>query len=288
MFPWARIIYDSYKAAPKSDRDAVKICAMMEEAQHIEVEWDIWNYAADLAVEHSLSDRGHPGGTHAPDGARLFADMLVVTIPAERPVGHLNTICKMFYREGETILSLMLAPYGRHFPKIRKSYMLCSGYTPGKQGFVISDLHYVGASQEVMIQEALQDAFLMSVLNHDRFVRRSPAAGSRQARRSTERALGFAPAGWYRVTWNIGEDVKAKVADSDPDSARPLHFCRAHWRQAIEGQPKAIARNDAPGWWCWVKECWRGHPAFGIKLHHYTPKLRDEGSMNLRTKSKTA
>lgn len=277
MFPLARKIFESHAAVPRASPSYVsaqKICDLMRDAQHVELDFAIWDYAADLAVEHSLSQRGQDGGVYAPDGARLFANSLVVTIPVPPRDGRDgHTICRLFMRNGEIVLGYGLMPTHTPWPD-GSTMMLFSGYRPGKQGFVKSELLNFGADLPTMIQEALQDAFMISVLSHDRFVKKSDTP-SRQQRRSVERSAGFAPAGWYRVTWNIGDDVKAKVATSDPDNARPLHFCRAHWRHAAEGQPKAIQRNDAQGWWCWVRECWKGHPAFGVKLHHYTPKMKN-------------
>lgn len=278
MFPSIETIYRSHLPHRHKDRASKAMCNAFETGQHIEVDFAIWDYAADLAVDYALQNRGKPLGVEAPDGGRLFSEHMVVSVRNFRtPDGDVKgaTVNYVFSRgTNGMVFGMLIAPHGSPLPN-GNSHLVFAGWTPGKPGFYKSELMNFGADQPTMIQEALQAAFFLSVLSQNRFVRRE-SGGSRQQKRALLRQYGFAPECWHRVTWNIGEDVKAKVAATDPQNAMPLHFCRAHWRKAQEGQPKAIERNDAPGWWCWVSECWKGHPAFGIKLHHYTPRLRDE------------
>lgn len=277
MFPRTLEIYESHAKNAHLSKESKEICSWISRAQHVHIEYNIWDYAAELALNHYEDSKAENLVEIAtPDGGRLFSDSMVATIDVPpgrvRPDHQGGRVCKLFIRQGDVILGILLSERGKPF-QTGKHAIMASGFRPGEKGCLRSDLRLMGATPSTMVKEALQDAFLLSVINEERFVQRTEG-GNRQQRRHLERAYGFTPIGWHRVTWNIGEAVKAKVAGSDPRNAMPLHFCRAHWRRAQEGQPKAIMRNDVPGWWCWVTECWKGHPAFGTKLHHYSPKLR--------------
>lgn len=118
---------------------------------------------------------------------------------------------------------------------------------------------------------------ILSLIAEPRLVIRRPMP--RQLRRHAARALnGICVPAWHRLSWAIGDEVAPKNSSSTSDGWRaPLHFSRAHWRHAKEGDPKAERRPGYPGWWCWVRHSIKGHPDFGIKLHHYTPKIDADG-----------
>ncbi len=116
----------------------------------------------------------------------------------------------------------------------------------------------------------------IALINQPRIVLKVKAS-TRADRRRADKEMGrIGPAAWFDVVWNIGAPVRARAGNTIDDyHGVALHFRRAHWRQAKQGQPKAQARPEARGFWCWVHECWAGHPAFGIRLHHYSPKLTE-------------
>lgn len=275
MFPLVERIYQSHLAKKDQSAHSHKICRLLEGAQHIEVEFSIFDFARKLAHDHCKRKSSEFGEIPFPDGARLFANSIALTIDFPARTANIESdrqVCQIFLREGEFVNLASLTEAERKFPSGR-NFLHIAGWIPGKYSIAYGGeaVKHIGEVQTFIT--AMECAFLLSLINQHRFITNNLGA-SRQQRKAFERRFGFAAMGWHRVTWNIGEDVKAKVARSDPDNAMPLHFCRAHWRKAAEGQPKAIKRNDEPGWWCWVSECWKGHPAFGVKLHHYTPQLR--------------
>jgi hypothetical protein len=83
------------------------------------------------------------------------------------------------------------------------------------------------------------------------------------------------------VRWKIGKRTQA-IGNCLTEEGHPkaLHWCRAHWRRAEEGQPKAewvnIPRKGGWGWYCWAADCWKGHPDFGIKLQRHEPYIEGE------------
>lgn len=274
MFPVVMRAYERAKENVHKSQASKFVANMLKDAQHIGVDFDLYDYAMDVALEHSLSFDANADedslGIEAPDGSMIFAPVVTLTI---FDVPNMRTDGFALFVRGSSLAHANINDDAVYcFVTNGENLKLLLGWIPGRPGFAVSGLMECGCGQDEAIQNALQFAFLFQIINQERFVKKT-AAAPRQQRRSIERKLGFAVNGWHSVTWNVGSEVKAKVAETDSENARPLHFARAHWRRAQEGQPKAQRRNDAPGWWCWVKESWRGHPAFGVKLHHYTPKI---------------
>lgn len=127
-------------------------------------------------------------------------------------------------------------------------------------------------------------SFILALINEPRIVEASPASGldwSRQHRKAVERVAGKAAMAFSVVSWKIGKHAKA-IGNRLSEEGHPkaLHWCRAHWRRAEEGQPKAewvnIPRKGGWGWYCWAADCWKGHPDFGIKLQRHEPHFEGE------------
>lgn len=98
----------------------------------------------------------------------------------------------------------------------------------------------------------------------------------RAERRRAQRAAGAFPMpAWHKVGWNLGAPTTPRAQEADDAHRMPLHFSRAHWVRSKQDHPKSEARAGHPGWWTWRRHSWKGHPAFGVKLHHYTPTLGD-------------
>lgn len=121
----------------------------------------------------------------------------------------------------------------------------------------------------------LHIAGLCSVINQPSFVVTTPA-GSRQQRRAAQRAGGYAPTAWHKVSWNIGEAAKAKITRDEPTRCMPLHYTRGHWRKAEEGWNNVERRKDGL-WYQWIEGYWSGHPAFGVKRSYHAPKMARAG-----------
>ncbi|WP_118135166.1 hypothetical protein [Oceanicella sp. SM1341] len=117
---------------------------------------------------------------------------------------------------------------------------------------------------------------LADLISEPRLVRRRDLG--RQMRRAAERATsGVAPAAWHSVSWTVGDEVCPKSADALASHRLPLHFARAHWRKYDQETAHSELRPGRPGHWVWVKHAWKGHPDYGIRLHHYTPDIDPDG-----------
>lgn len=120
-------------------------------------------------------------------------------------------------------------------------------------------------------------AFITAVINQPRLCAQSPAM-SRQVRRGLQRGYGFTPQAMTRVSWAIGDDVKAKVSRDPSFHKVPLHYRRGHERLA-KPHYKGAYRSDAfdprlrGRWVQWIDEQWVGHPCFGVKTSYHEPSL---------------
>ncbi len=121
------------------------------------------------------------------------------------------------------------------------------------------------------IMHVLTVASMCSLLNQPGVTKKEPA-GSRQERRAAQRSGGYAADAWHKVTWNIGEEVKAKLTRDEPVRCMPLHYTRGHWRRAEEGWKNTTLRKDGL-WYQWIEGFWSGHPAFGVKKAYHAPKM---------------
>lgn len=128
------------------------------------------------------------------------------------------------------------------------------------------------ADLEANAGHTLTVAAICTIINQPSFTLRTPA-GSRQERRAATRAGGYAVDAWHRITWNIGEAVKAKLTRDEPVRCMPLHYTRGHWRRATERHKNSTLRKDG-GWYQWIDGYWSGHPAFGISKSYHAPKLK--------------
>ncbi len=139
----------------------------------------------------------------------------------------------------------------------------------------------MGQNPEMLSQVAFNTAITLSLINAHSTARINPEAGARSHRRRVERATGKAAQAWSTVTWNLGQAGDRGAARfTTQGHPKALHWCRAHWRNAEEGQPRSewVDPRDGggPGWHTWVKDCWKGHPQYGIKLQRHEPKLPGE------------
>jgi len=148
------------------------------------------------------------------------------------------------------------------------------GYSVGEDSQVVvppqalhndNEQHYSAATLKI--------AALCSLINQPSFLK-TETVGSRQQRRAAQRKGGYSPEAWRKVTWNIGEEVKAKLTRDEPVRCMPLHYTRGHWRRAEEGWKNTTLRKDGL-WYQWIEGFWSGHPAFGIKKAYHAPKMGD-------------
>lgn len=136
-------------------------------------------------------------------------------------------------------------------------------------------LNSTDANKQTHIMHVLTVSTICSLLNQPSFTKREPA-GSRQERRAANRSGSYVTGAWHRISWNIGEAVKAKLTRDEPTRCMPLHYTRGHWRKAEEGWNNVERRKDGL-WYQWIEGYWSGHPAFGIKRSYHAPKLARAG-----------
>lgn len=238
------------------------LAEMIITAQHFEVSEEIENFIRGVIIpkaDSNFIESGHIQPWPIPADARCCAEKITISFPDD--VG-LFFIVKR--RGGQ--LSIILSG-------VDASWEICR-ITPG-----LSAIEFMPTSPSLTDQQnfdiqiiAYKCALFLTLLNEPRYVRRCDVS-TRAERRRIKKKTGITVPGWHRVTWNIAGPVSAWRGQTDMRHGVALHFRRAHWRRANEGGPKAERRNCQSGWWCWVRESWAGHPAFGVRLHHYTPKL---------------
>lgn len=151
--------------------------------------------------------------------------------------------------------------------------MLQGSYVPEVEGGLYGPESGSEDDRYLRIVHVLTVAAMCSILNQPSFTKREPV-GSRQERRAAQRSGGYATDAWHRITWNIGEEVKAKLTREEPVRCMPLHYTRGHWRRGQEGWSNTTQRKDGL-WYQWIEGYWSGHPAFGIKKSYHAPKMGD-------------
>ena len=175
----------------------------------------------------------------------------------------------MFLARALNATEVMVVLVGSH-----TTWDIMGGYSAGGQDPLVvppgslergDDIYYATATLKI--------AALCSVINQPGFLKTEPA-GSRQQRRAASRSGGYATDAWHKITWNIGEEVKAKLTRDEPVRCMPLHYTRGHWRKAEEGWKNTTQRKDGL-WYQWIEGFWSGHPAFGIKKSYHAPKMGD-------------
>lgn len=178
----------------------------------------------------------------------------------------------LFKDEGETVLMQVLSrPDGRVRLYKRTGKIQFSAW------FGAVDDPNEGVAGAFTSLAAVSD-ILFSLMANPRLMEKRPC--SRQQCRAASRATGLRmPAGFYaELKWTVGETTAAKDADDSTDIRKPLHFSRAHWRRAAAHHGKWVDRLGYDGRWQWVSHAWKGHPDFGICLHHYFPDLDLDGA----------
>jgi hypothetical protein len=153
------------------------------------------------------------------------------------------------------------------------STIMFGGYQVEVEGGTLLEEGQTEEDQQLNLSNVLTVAAMCSILNQPSFTKKEPA-GSRQERRAAKRSGTYAADAWHKITWNIGEEVKAKLTRDEPVRCMPLHYTRGHWRRAEEGWKNTTLRKDGL-WYQWIEGFWSGHPAFGIKKAYHAPKMGD-------------
>lgn len=177
----------------------------------------------------------------------------------------------MFLARALGVTEVMVILVGSH-----TTYSIMGGYSTDGNGSVVVPPQALERGDDIYYATALlKVAALCSVINQPGFLT-TELAGSRQQRRAAQRGGGYSPTAWHKISWNIGEAVKAKLTRDEPTRCMPLHYTRGHWRKAEEGWNNVERRKDGL-WYQWIEGYWSGHPAFGIKRSYHAPKLAKAG-----------
>jgi len=103
--------------------------------------------------------------------------------------------------------------------------MFMGSYQVGVEHPLLISMRTLGmdvAEQQTHSMHVLTVATMCSLLNQPSFTKREPA-GSRQERRAAKRSGSYATDAWHKISWNIGEAVKAKITRDEPTRCMPLH-----------------------------------------------------------------
>lgn len=124
---------------------------------------------------------------------------------------------------------------------------------------------------------AFHCAFCLAAINEPRILNLKPGKSSRSERRRASR-LGASAEDWTDVSWRVGGRTTPKVTpEGEKSHPKALHFCRGHFRRSEERHPASrwikhpVTKRE--GWFTWVRECWKGDPAFGFNVHRYRPQI---------------
>lgn len=138
---------------------------------------------------------------------------------------------------------------------------------------ITNSLYFISDS-EVLILAHFIDVLLNIIAEPRLIVKTAPL---RAHRKRAARLLGAVPLpAWHSVSWIVGGATKPKRDSGRENWRAPLHFSRAHWRRSAGTEPKAQTRDGKPGYWILVASSWKGHPDYGVKLHHYRPRANGE------------
>lgn len=168
-----------------------------------------------------------------------------------------------------------------------------SAYHPGGEtfSFKAEDLRLPAHKQTckkvegwLVSTSSLRLSMIFSLINEPRLVKKFEATEDENSTEHQDRVrkiTGKAAQAWTNVRWTVGKAVKAKGRKRTSESAgRPLHWCRAHWRSCKAGDAGAqwVERKSVGkfGWYKWIKDCWKGHPRYGIKLQRHEPAMPGE------------
>jgi hypothetical protein len=254
-----------------------QIQRMMEGAQHFLVSSAMHEFAIDLFRHESSNPQAREKGLCMPITSRLPADVTCLTVetPQREDVVFLASSRRALGMDGDGVCLSMVGS-GFWFPMA--TFLPGSDYLLPLIGGDGGGTPAGGLSNDDLAQVVTTAAFILSLVNTPRKVVRTESRASRPQARLMERELGRAPAAYFRIGWELGKPVDAEVKNEGIGGWRQaLHWVRPHFANAKEGEPKAewlnLPTKGGWGWYRWVADCWKGHPDFGTRLHHYDPGL---------------
>lgn len=201
-----------------------------------------------------------------PESAKMPCDSMVLVVNHHDRAGHVHWL----QRDQGRVLVWSFEPSGK---------ALClGGFVPGTDR-LFRNRHAIRDTWTELNNDCwlLFVAMILSLIVEHRRVDVADVDPNRQTRKRQEGLTGQPAAAWFRVSWTLGKAVRAKGGNRKSDVTKvALHWCRAHWRICKPTARGATWHADRGGWYTWVKDCWRGHPDNGIRLHHYEPRFMDD------------
>lgn|GEM_PF-6547677 len=249
----------------RAKRGPTDIEAILSGPHHFHVSSSLVRVAEETMKAEARA-QGPGGQLVFPASGRLPAASMVLTAQPEKK--NLDGVSVLRQRESEVVVYAVgdgeVYTVGSYFPG-----------TPNLREASTGKNHW---------RELLRISLIISLINEPRIVDASPASGldwSRPHRKAVQRVTGKAAMAFSVVSWKIGRRQRAISTHlTEEGHPKALHWCRAHWRRAVEGQPKAewvnIPHKGGWGWYCWAADCWKGHPDYGVKLQRHEPYLEGE------------
>lgn len=234
-------------------------------------------------MQHSL-DQGEQFST--PINSNLPCESMVMTVHRE------NDDVEVYLLKAENdYIVICLAVWYPGFPYACS--VMIGAYVPGQgihkvpeaiQKTEFARQFMAAIDDDTLLGSISRIAFIVSLINEPTRVAKTEATAqeiNRAHRKRVERITGKAAQAWTNVRWTVGERSAAKRSKGDEEwKGRALHWCRAHWRSCNPGDVGAqwVDRKSGgkSGWHKWIKDCWRGHPDFGIKLQRHKPAMPGE------------
>jgi hypothetical protein len=267
MHPETLRIYEA--ARKRGENPKSYFMPVLTGPHHFHVTPSVCRAASAIAVHKSVEE--DDGAFRAPVTARLPANSMVLTMaehPGEPPL--VWVLGKAEDAEDEVVISLASS---------ESITQVCS-YIPGE----IGGRQNPNAYKDFVWYVHRRIAMIVSLINTPRKVDITTPSGldwTRQHRKAVERVTGSAAMAFSIVSWELGRRCKAVGNEiSTEGHPKALHWCRAHWREAAKGQPKAewvyVPALGGWGWRTWVTDCWKGHPDYGVKLQRHQPRMPGE------------
>lgn len=220
-----------------------------------------------------------PGNFTAPVTARLPAAVTCITFE-EKPGQYVNILCKRPEDRPDWILVSVVT---------EGCVISLGGFVPGSdriQRFLEGtpeELYRAGAFDDVSVGKMVfKTAILLSLINTPRkIIAHEKKEPSWKLRKEIEDVTGEPAVGYFSVGWEIGKAIRAQGGSITTNGhPKALHWARSYWAVANEGEPKAewlnLETKGGWGWYRWVADSWRGHPDYGVLLHHYEPRVKGQ------------
>jgi hypothetical protein len=241
--------------------------------RHLHVPASINTLAYEISCNEALA---HPEtGVPVPTSGVPISKSLVLTVDEEES----GVSCQVITMQS-SMVSVRNLVGGMAFPVGSYSLSdgsLCDPNLRGEREHIRVGVNAMSTEQRDLI--LLRVGTILSLVNQPRFVEVLPEKGHRAHCRRVQKITGLAASAWSTVSWKLGKGVVPKfVKEGEPGHHKALHWCRAHWRRAEPNQGKAqlvTMPDGTKGWYTWVKDSWRGDPAYGVKLQRHQPFLEE-------------